>query len=111
MREIDKNLTNVNFKGIPQVSTSGDNSSKNDSQPSVAVPEQREISDLKNVPAAFLGKSQVAPDSLEQDMKFLQKHPNLVQELNRSVDNYTQTHTPQETLKLLENMHQEFVVK
>lgn len=111
MREIDKNLPNLNFKGIPQVPTSGENSSKNDSQPSVAVPEQKEIKDLKNMPAASLGKSQVASDSLETDLKFLEKHPQLVQELNQAIDKYAQTHTEEETLKLLEKTYQEFVVK
>lgn len=110
MREIDNNLTNVNFKSVQPLPPAEDstNSSKNET----AVPaEQKEIKDLKNMPAAELGKSQVASDSIETDLKFLEKHPELVKELNSAVDNYAKTHTEEETLKLLEKTHQEFVAK
>ena len=63
------------------------------------------------MPAATLGKSQVSSDSLESDMKFLAKNPKLVEELNNAIDNYAQTHTEEETLQLMEKVHQEFVAK
>ena len=63
------------------------------------------------MPAATLGQSQIAHDSVEADLKFLEKHPKLVQELNNAIDNYAQTHTEEETLKLLEATHQEFATK
>ncbi len=110
MREIDKNLTNINFKGIPQIPSATDNSQKQESQPTLSGPE-KEIKDLKNMPAASLGKSQVSSDSIETDLKFLEKHPELVQELNNAIDNYAQNHSEEETLKLLEKTHQEFVAK
>ncbi len=110
MREIDNNITtNVNFKGVQQKSLSEDNSSKNETP--VAPAEQKEIKDLKNMPAASLGKSQVASDSIESDLKFMQKHPQLVQELNDVIDKYSQTHTEEETLQMIEKAHQEFVSK
>lgn len=109
MREIDNNVANVNFKSIQQVPAVDDNSSKN--EPTAVPTEQKEIKDLKNMPAAELGKSQVASDSLETDLKFMEKHPELVKELNQAIDNYAKSHTEEETLKLLEKTHQEFVVK
>ena len=63
------------------------------------------------MPAAALGKSQIASDSIESDMKFFEKNPQLAQELNDAVDKYAETHTEEETLKLLEKTHQEFVAK
>ena len=110
MREIDNNLTNVNFKNVqplPAVEDSTNSAKKETTAPA----EQKEIKDLKNMPAAELGKSQVASDSLETDLKFLEKHPELVKELNLAIDNYSKTHTEEETLKLLEKTHQEFVAK
>jgi hypothetical protein len=110
MREIDNNLTNVNFKNIQPIAPAEDstNSPKNET---AAPAEKKEIKDLKNMPAAELGKSQVASDSIETDMKFLEKHPELVKELNQAIDNYAKDHTEEETLKLIEKTHQEFVTK
>lgn len=109
MREIENNLNNVNFKGFPQMPTVEETSVKADA--SVAPSEQKEIKDLKNMPAAELGKSQVASDSVETDLKFLQKHPQLVAELNEAMDKYAQNHSEEETLQMFEKMHQEFATK
>jgi len=109
MREIDnKQMNNVNFKGLQKP--------VNDSQvpeetPTVSQSEAKEIKDLANMPAAALGKSQVASDSVENDMKILLKNPKFVEQLNKAVDSYAQDHTEEETLKLIEKMHQEFVAK
>lgn len=109
MREIENNLNNVNFKGIPSKPAAEDVTAK--VEVSVAPTEQREIKDLKNMPAAELGKSQVASDSIETDLKFLQKHPHLVEELNNAIDRYAQNHSEEETLQMFEKMHREFVSK
>ena len=109
MREIDNNVANVNFKNVQPLPSADDSNSKH--EPTAAPAEQKEIKDLKNMPAAELGKSQVASDSLETDLKFLEKHPQLVKELNTAIDNYAQNHSEEETLKLLEKTHQEFVAK
>lgn len=109
MREIENNLNNVNFKGIPQKPVVEETPVK--AEASVAPSEQKEIKDLKNMPAAELGRSQVASDSVESDMKFLQKHPQLVAELNEAMDNYAKTHSEEETLQMFEKMHQEFAAK
>jgi len=109
MREIENNLNNVNFKGIPQKPVTEETPVK--AETPVAPSEQKEIKDLKNMPAAELGKSQVASDSVETDLKFLQKHPKLVAELNDAIDKYAQTHSEEETLQMFEKMHQEFAVK
>ena len=66
---------------------------------------------MANVPEASLGKSQISSDSIENDLKFLEKNPKLAQELNRAIDNYAKTHTEDETLKMIEKVHQEFVAK
>ena len=109
MREIENNLNNVNFKGIPQMPAVEETSAKADAP--VAPVEQKEIKDLKNMPAAELGKSQVASDSVETDLKFMQKHPELVAQLNKVVDEYAKTHSEEETMQMFEKMHQEFAAK
>lgn len=107
MREIDnKNINSLNFKGIQKASNDG----QAPETPAVPV-EEKEIKDLSNMPAASLGKSQVASDSLESDMKFLEKNPGLVEGLNKAIDNYAQNHSEEETLQMIEKMHQEFVKK
>jgi len=108
MREIDNNkLNSLNFKGIQKV--------PNDMQPmqETAAPASgsKEIKDLANMPAATLGKSQIASDSIENDLKFLEKNPALATELNEAIDKYAQTHSEEDTLKMIEKMHQEFVAK
>ena len=109
MREIENNLNNVNFKGNQIKPVTEETSVKADAP--VAQTEQKEIKDLKNMPAAELGKSQVASDSVETDLKFLQKHPQLVAELNEAMDKYAQNHSEEETLQMFEKMHQEFATK
>ncbi len=109
MREIDnKNINSLNFKGIQKPAAA-------DSAPEEATaavqPEAKEIKDLTNVPEATLGKSQISSDSIENDMKFLEKNPQLVQELNAAIENYASTHGEEDTLKMIEKMHQEFVKK
>ena len=111
MREIDNNLTNVNFKNVQPLPAVEDSTNSAKKETASAQTEQKEIKDLKNMPAAELGKSQVASDSLESDLKFMEKHPELVKELNQAIDNYAKDHTEEETLKLLEKTHQEFVAK
>ena len=63
------------------------------------------------MPAAELGKSQVASDSIDTDLKFMEKHPQLVAQLNEVLDNYAKTHTEEETMQMFEKMHQEFAAK
>ena len=109
MREIENNLNNVNFKGIAQKPIVEETTAK--AEVPVAPSEQKEIKDLKNMPAAELGRSQVASDSVETDLKFLQKHPQLVAELNAAMDKYAQTHSEEETMQMFEKMHQEFAAK
>lgn len=109
MREIDNNnINSLNFKGIQKASNDGQVTPE---ASSVAPADAKEIKDLANMPAAALGKSQVAPDSIENDMKFLEKNPELAQLLNEAIDKYAETHTEEETLKLIEKTHQEFVAK
>ena len=109
MREIDhNNINKVNFKGIQKTSNDGT------VQPEAQQPapaEQKEIKDLENMPAASLCKSQVASDSIEGDLKFLEKNPELVAKLNQVIDEYAASHSEEETLQMIEKMHQEFVVK
>lgn len=108
MREIDNKLNSVNFKGIQKPSV------EEVTTPEVAPAsnaETKEIKDLANMPAAALGKSQIASDSIENDMKFLEKNPKLAQEINKAIDNYAETHGEEDTLKMIEKMHQEFVAK
>ena len=109
MREINnQNMNSVNFKGIQKVPAE------------VQVPAEAaasesnsamDIKDLGNIPAASLGKTLIASDSLESDMKFLEKKFALAAELNDVIDNFAQNHSEEETLQMIEKMHQEFVAK
>ena len=109
MREIDKNnINSVNFKGIQKASNDGNVTPE---APAAQNSETKEIKDLSNMPAASLGKSQVASDSIDSDMKFFTKNPELVAELNAAIDKFAQNHTEEETVKMIEKMHQEFVGK
>ena len=110
MREIENNVNNVNFKNIPAKPMAEETAPKAEAPAAVSA-EQKEINDLKNMPAAELGKSQVASDSVETDLKFMEKHPQLVAKLNEALDKYAQDHTEEETLQMFEKMHQEFATK
>ena len=108
MREIDNKLNSVNFKGIQKPSV------EEVTTPEVAPTsnaETKEIKDLANMPAAALGTPEIASDSIENDMKFLEKNPKLAQEINKAIDKYAETHGEEDTLKMIEKMHQEFVAK
>ena len=107
MREIDNNINSVNFKSIQKPVTE----EVTTVETATTASDSKEVKDLSAMPAATLGKSQVSSDSLESDMKFLAKNPKLVEELNNAIDNYAQTHTEEETLQLMEKVHQEFVAK
>lgn len=111
MREINKNnMNSVNFKGIRK--PAAENAAPAESAASApANAESKEIKDLSNLPAAALGKSMVASDSLESDMKFLEKNPALVAQLNQAIDSYAQNHSEEDTLKMIEKVHEEFVTK
>lgn len=108
MREIDNNnINNLNFKGIQQKPAVEDVTV----DATTVQPEAKEIKDLSSMPAASLGKSQISTDSIENDMKFLEKNPKLAMELNKAIDNYAKNHTEDETIKMIEKVHQEFVAK
>ncbi len=108
MREIDnKNINSLNFKGIQKASNDGNLPPEAQS----AVVDSAEIQDLSKMPAASIGKSQVASDSVENDLKFLEKNPQLVVQLNKAIDDYASTHSEEDTIKMLEKIHQEFVAK
>lgn len=107
MREIDNNnINSLNFKGIQKPAADGATTEE-----TLAPSENKEIKDLASMPAATLGKSQISTDSIENDMKFLEKNPKLAEELNKAIDNYAKNHSEEDTLKMIEKMHQEFVAK
>ena len=108
MREIDNNINNVNFKGIQKPVQADIVSEETVAQP---PKETKEINDLANVPEATLGKSQISSDSIESDMKFLEKNPKLAMAINSAIDNYAENHSEEETLKMIEKMHQELVAR
>lgn len=109
MREIDKNnINSLNFKGIQKASNDG---TVNQDNKTIQNSEAKEIKDLANMPAASLGKSQIASDSIDSDIKFFTKNPALVAELNAAIDKYAKTHTEEETAKMIEKVHQEFIGK
>ncbi len=110
MREIDNNITtNVNFKGgIQPKSQPNDEQS---TQQQAAQNEGKEIKDLSNMPAASLGKSQVSVDNINSDIAEFEKNPELTQKLNDIIDEYSKTHTQEQTLKFMDATIQEFYSK
>ncbi len=109
MREINNNRNSVNFQGIQK--TPAENPVQAEAAAQTPAVESKEIKDLDKMPAASLGKSLIASDSIESDMKFLEKNPALVAELNKAIDKYAETHSEEETLQMIEKTHQEFVAK
>lgn len=107
MREIDNNKpSSVNFTSIQKPAQD-----EQVAEVTSPVQETKELNDLSAMPAASLGKSQVTSDSIEGDMKFLEKNPAIAKAIMQVVDKYAQTHTEEETLQMLEKAHQEFVSK
>lgn len=112
MREIDNNMpTGVNFKGgIQPVPQKDEN--QNSQQQTFSQPEEgKEINDLSNMPAASLGKSQVSVDNINSDIAEFEKNPELTQKLNDIIDEYSKTHTQEQTLKFMDATIQEFYSK
>lgn len=107
MREIDNNKMGINFQGIPKPVQEDVVVETTPQQPK----ETKEINDLSAMPAASLGKSQVSSDSIEGDLKFLEKNPAIAEAILKAVDKYAETHTEEETLQMIEKAHQEFVAK
>lgn len=110
MREIDnKNINSVNFKGIQKAQNEVPQEAQPIQQPQDT--KEMDIKDLGKIPAASLGQSQIATDSIENDLKFLEKNPQLAKELMVAIDKYAENHTQEETLAMLEKTHQEFISK
>lgn len=108
MREIDNNLNNVNFKGVQRPLQ--EEKVQGETVSAVSKTELKEVTDLKNMPE--LGRTQVAgADTIEKDMKFFTKHPEVAKKINDVIDKYAQTHTEEETLKFIDTAMQEFTVK
>ncbi len=112
MGEINNNnLNNLNFaSGVqkPVIKETPEVEQTDAVKPQV---EEKEINDLKNMPAATLGQSQVTADTLENDMKVLAKKPELVEKINAVIDEYAKDHTEEETLKFMDSAVQEFFAK
>ncbi len=110
MREINNNINgNVNFKAIQPKPHTDDGNGKN---PQSSKNETNGTNDLSKMPAASLGKSQVnASDGIERDMNILAKKPELVHALNNVIDEYSKTHTAEQTLKFMDAAVEEFYSK
>jgi excinuclease UvrABC helicase subunit UvrB len=101
MREIDNNLKGVNFQGITHKAVTEESS-----QPQTPAPTQeaKQIDDLSKMPAAFLGKSQVANNSTEADMQFLMKNYEKVEKLNEQFDAYAQKFGYEKAAQMLDEL-------
>lgn len=102
MREIDNNLKGVNFQGIQHKSMNEENTQPQ--TPAAPAQETKEIKDLSKMPAAFLGKSQVANNSTEADMQFLAKNYEKVEKLNKQFDAYAQKYGYEKATQMLEEL-------
>lgn len=108
MREIDNNVNNIK---VPDIQKPMSEETAAPVQESAANEETKEIKDLKNMPEAALGKSQVATDSVDKDMQFLMKHPEEVEQLNEIFDKFQENHSYEEATQLLEAYKKEFKAK
>lgn len=85
MREIDK----VN-NGIQPIQPAKVDSSKENLKDENVVAEnaepKKEIKDLGNTPAETLGRSQVAADNIENDLKVMKENPKMVEDANKFFD-------------------------
>mgnify|MGYP006872973123 CR=1 FL=1 len=108
MREIDNNLNNMK---VPEIQKSIVEEPVVSEQVPAVAEGTKEIKDLKNMPEAALGKSQISTDSLDKDMQFLIKYPNEVEALNQMFDKFQDQHSYEEAVQLLDAYRKEFIVK
>ena len=99
MREIDNNMNNVNFKGIGQRPIAEEPTQP---QPTVVPAAEKEIKDLANMPAAFLGKSQIASDSIDTDMQLFMKNPEKIENVNDLFDAYADKYGYEQAVQMLD---------
>src|SRR5574344_1151086 len=85
MREVDKvNNGSVNQPLQPvKAEASKDNLKENSP---ISEDSKNEIKDLGNTPSEALGRSQVAKDNIENDIKIMQDNPEIVEKANRFFD-------------------------
>ncbi len=103
MREIDNNMSKLNFKGIQKAEETAPVENTAPAANS-AESQTKEINDLSKMPSAYLGKSQVAADSIESDMAEMLDNPEKVSMMNNLFDKYAQEHSPEEALQMLEEL-------
>ncbi len=108
MREIDNNLNNIK---VPEIQKPAVEEPVVQAEPATTAEETKEIKDLKNMPEAALGKSQITTDSMDKDLQFLMKHPEEVEQLNAIFDKFQENHTYEEATQLLDAYKKEFAVK
>ena len=108
MREIDKNMNSLNFKGVQKPAADEPVVSQPQAQP-ISEISDKEINDLKNMPA--LGQSQIQKDNLDKDMEFLLKHPEQASQLNMSFEKFLENHTYEEATQLVDAYKHEFLAK
>ncbi len=108
MREIDNNLNNVK---VPEIQKPAVEEPAAAQEAPAQEAETKEIKDLKNMPEAALGKSQVSTDSIDKDMQFLMKYPDEVEMLNKMFDKFQEEHSYEEAAQLLDAYKKEFSVK
>ena len=108
MREIDNNLNNVK---VPEIQKPAVEEPVVQAEAPETDVETKEIKDLKNMPEAALGKSQISTDTIDKDMQFLMKYPQEVETLNAMFDKFQEEHSYEEAAQLLEAYKKEFTVK
>lgn len=106
MREIDNNVNNV--KKIPDIQKPSVEEPAVQPEATPVSNDSKEIKDLKNMPEATLGKSQVSSDSVDSDMQFLMKHPEEVEQLNKIFDKFQENHSYEEATQLMDAYRKEF---
>src|SRR5574344_594620 len=108
MREIENNINNMNIKGIQKPAIENAPTEEiADTKPESS----KEIKDLKDMPAASLGKSQISKDSVEKDMQLLLKNPAQVSQFNMIFDTFQENHTYEEATQLMDAYRNVFMVK
>ncbi len=109
MREINNNSSNLNFSGIQKLNHQKDNQSDAfDINPSDNS-ELPESSDLSQMPTAVIGRSLISKsDSVDNDVKFMMKNPDLCANANKFFDIAEEQSNYENAAKLMDGFVKEF---
>lgn len=109
MREINNNSSNLNFSNIQKLNHQKENQSDAFDTNQSDNSELPESSDLSQMPAAVTGRSLISKtDSVDNDVKFMMKNPELCSSANEFFDIAEQQTNYENAAKLMDGYVKEF---